>query len=183
MNFARNRVFDSHTRAIRLPKSKKKRFCPFRFFHSLFLYNTFNSKAVCPCITQVSTRRMCDQHVPLAYIMRLPVHCSDDTPPDSFQRIAENVPFRMSSRWLLNIAGICFMPSFSKSLAYCLRFLTRYQYFRFPHLLFGLCWPSAIRRPAKPQYDSRFTPRETVSRYNSPHPAARCPRPRPRAFR
>lgn len=118
MNFAWNRVFDSHTRAIRLPKSKKKRFRPSRFFHSLFLYNTFNSKAVCPCITQVSTRRMCDQHVPLAYIVRLPVHCSDDTPPDSFQRIAENVPFGMAAGWFLNITGIRFVPSFSKGFAY-----------------------------------------------------------------
>lgn len=74
---------------------------------------------------------MRDQHVPLAYIVHLSVHCTDDAPPNGFQRIAEDVPFRMTAGRLLHIARIGFLSVFAKSLANCLRLLASYKNFHF----------------------------------------------------
>ena len=51
-------------------------------------------------------------------------------PPNGFQRIAEDVPFRMTAGRLLHIARIGFVSVFAKSLANCLRLLASYKNFR-----------------------------------------------------
>lgn len=96
-DFDRHRILDDDARTVSLPKSHEKRFRFPRFFHPLLLYNTFNHKAVCPCLAQISAWRMCNQHIPLAHIVHLPIHCPDKAASDSFQRIAENVPFWMAA--------------------------------------------------------------------------------------
>lgn len=70
---------------------------------------------------------MSKSHLPTSCVM--PSIVTTCPPPQSLERIPEDVPLWMTARRFLNITAVGFMPTGTKCLAYFLRFLAGDKYF------------------------------------------------------
>lgn len=75
-------------------------------------------------VAEIGAWGVSDQHIPI-HIVRFPIHCGNNTSRSSnnIHCIAEDMPLRMPTGRLLNVAGLRLMSKRTERLADFLRFL------------------------------------------------------------
>ena len=106
-------------------KAMKNSAATSRFFCSLYGFTTvsFNIKPAVSCDCKISTRRMCNQQIPLAYLVCFTIHGTYYPTRYGSECVTEDMPFRMTAGRLLYITGVRFVSARPERLAYRLRFL------------------------------------------------------------
>nr|DAI65164.1 MAG TPA: hypothetical protein [Caudoviricetes sp.] len=123
-NLTRHGIFHADSRHICPPEPHKQVTALNAQHHAVSLKLVSLPEMPCSGIAQICARRVCNEQVPLSYIMLYAVHCHDSPPFKSLQSISQNMPLRVSAGWILNIAGVGFVPTSPERFAYFLRFLT-----------------------------------------------------------
>lgn len=123
-HFARHWVFYADFGNVSPPEAHEQISALNAKHHSAGLKLMPFPKVTCASIRQVCARRVSNEQVPLANVMRYAIHRHDLPPLQSLERIAQDVSLRMPARRLLNVAGVGFVTFCPERLADFLRFLT-----------------------------------------------------------
>ncbi len=102
----------------------------------------------CAGIAQICAGRVRNEQVPSINVMPFIIHRLNLPSSQGQQSIAKDVPFRVTARWFLNVAGVGFVSFCPESIAYFLRFLTGDKHFHLSAPPFQLpsCSLHAFRR-------------------------------------